>query len=185
MMNKIKISIALVALLGLMPAAIADVYVKVDASGNAIGGAIICDAATCGSDSLYSKLTLQPGESYQLQGTGQAGIGNNNPGVEVKVDIPTQTWTVTNNNTPAPSVRTFTSEQGPSPVYAEPIRVETSTAISDTATVISETATTLSDTATATVDTATVTIADLDAKILELRTLIARIEALLARFYRW
>lgn len=178
-MNKIKISITLAALMGLMPAAIADVYVKVDASGNAIGGAIMCDAATCGAGSEYSRLTLQPGESYQLQGTGQAGIGNNNPGVAVKVDIPTQTWTVTNNNEPTPSVRTFTPDQGPS--YAPPIRLETTTATSETATATIETATVIVETSTA----QSLQLAAIDAKIAELRTLIAYLETLIARFYRW
>lgn len=73
----------------------ADVYVKVDANGNAIGGAIMCDAGTCGAGSQFSQLTLQPGEQYVLQGTGQAGIGNNNPNTQVQVDLQTNEWTVT------------------------------------------------------------------------------------------
>ena len=81
-------------LLGTTPA-YADVYVKVDANGNAVGGAIMCDAGTCGAGSEYSQLTLQAGEQYVLQGTGQAGIGNNNPNTQVKVDIETKEWTVT------------------------------------------------------------------------------------------
>jgi hypothetical protein len=80
----------------------ADVYVKVDATGNAIGGAIMCDAGTCGAGSQYSQLTLQAGEQYVLQGTGQAGIGNNNPNTQVRVDIPTNEWTVTRQNTITP-----------------------------------------------------------------------------------
>jgi hypothetical protein len=89
-----KIIIILVLILGTTPA-YADVYVKVDANGNAIGGAIMCDAGTCGAGSQFSQLTLQAGEQYVLQGTGQAGIGNNNPNTQVKVDIPTNEWTVT------------------------------------------------------------------------------------------
>jgi hypothetical protein len=89
-----KITIILIMLLGVTPA-YADVYVKVDANGNAIGGAIMCDAGTCGAGSQYSQLTLQAGERYVLQGTGQAGIGNNNPNTQVKVDIQTNEWTVT------------------------------------------------------------------------------------------
>jgi hypothetical protein len=73
----------------------ADVYVKVDASGNAIGGAIMCDSGTCGAGSEYSRLTLQAGEQYVLQATGHAGIGNNNPNTQVKVDLPTNDWTIT------------------------------------------------------------------------------------------
>jgi hypothetical protein len=177
-----RISLAMAALLavGVIPSATADVYVKVDANGNAIGGAIVCDAATCGEGSLYSQLTLQPGERYVLQGFGQAGIGNNNPGVEVKVDIPTQTWTVTNNNAPEPTVTTFTPQQPiePAPVApVSPILVETSTVTSDTATV-------LSDTSTVTSDTSTVTMAELDAKIIEIRALITWLEALLARLFK-
>jgi hypothetical protein len=73
----------------------ADVYVKVDANGNAVGDAIMCDAGTCGAGSQFSQLTLQAGEQYVLQGTGQAGIGNNNPNTQVKVDLQTNDWTVT------------------------------------------------------------------------------------------
>ena len=89
-----KIIIILALILGTTPA-YADVYVKVDANGNAIGGAIVCDAGTCGAGSQFSQLTLQAGEQYVLQGTGQAGIGNNNPNTQVKVDIETNEWTVT------------------------------------------------------------------------------------------
>lgn len=178
-MKRISSVMAALLALGMMPSAIADVYVKVDANGNAIGGAIVCDASTCGEGSLYSQLTLGPGERYVLQGLGHAGIGNNNPGVDVKVDIPTQTWTVTNNNTPDPVVTTFTPYDPPSPAPVAPVVVETATATSDTATVTIKT-----DTATATVETSTVTVADLDAKIKELRTLIAWIEALLARLFK-
>ena len=89
-----KIIILLALILGTTPA-YADVYVKVDANGNAIGGAIMCDAGTCGAGSQYSQLTLQAGEKYVLQGTGQAGIGNNNPNTQVKVDLETNEWTVT------------------------------------------------------------------------------------------
>jgi hypothetical protein len=89
-----KIIIILALILGATPA-YADVYVKVDANGNAIGGAIMCDAGTCGAGSQYSQLTLQAGEQYVLQGTGQAGIGNNNLNTQVKVDIETAEWTVT------------------------------------------------------------------------------------------
>lgn len=78
----------------------ADVYVKVDANGNATGGAIMCDASTCGAGSEYSRLTLQAGEQYVLQGTGHAGIGNNNPNTQVKVDLQTNDWTVTRQSEP-------------------------------------------------------------------------------------
>jgi hypothetical protein len=176
-MKRISLAMAALLALGIIPSANADVYVKVDANGNAIGGAIICDAATCGDGSVYSRLTLGPGERYVLQGLGHSGIGNNNPGVDVKVDIPTQTWTVTNNNTPEPVVTTFTPHQPVEVAPVAPILVETSTVISDTATV-------RSDTSTATSDTSTVTVADLDAKIKEIRALITWLEALLARLFK-
>jgi hypothetical protein len=180
---KTKISLLLIAsLVGISAPALADVYVKVDANGNAIGGAIMCDAGTCGAGSLYSQLTLQPGESYQLQGYGQSGIGNNNPGVDVKVDIPTQTWTVTNNSTPEPTVTTFVPSRDPAPVATpEPV-------VSDTTTVISETATATIDTATATIETTTATsleIRQLNAKIARLEALIARIQELLKGLFGW
>ena len=92
---KNKIIVLALGSLFITPIAQADVYVKVDTNGNAVGGAIMCDARTCGAGSLYSQLTLQAGEQYVLQGTGQAGIGNNNPNTQVKVDIPTNEWTVT------------------------------------------------------------------------------------------
>jgi hypothetical protein len=178
-MKRISLFMAALLALGIMPSATADVYVKVDANGNAIGGTIVCDAVTCGEGSLYSELTLKPGERYVLQGLGHSGIGNNTPGVDVKVDIPTQTWTVTNNNAPDPVVTTFTPYDPPNPTPAAPVVGETATATSDTATV-----TIKPDTATATVETSTVTVTDLDAKIKELRTLIAWIEALLARLFK-
>jgi hypothetical protein len=176
-MKRISLAMAALLALGVIPSASADVYVKVDASGNAISGAIMCDAVTCGEGSLYSQLTLQPGERYVLQGFGQAGIGNNNPGVDVKVDVPTQTWTVTNNNTPEPTVTTFTPQQPVEPAPVAPILVETSTVTSDTATVSS-------DTSTVTSDTSTVTMAELDAKIIQIRALITWLEALLARLFK-
>ena len=139
--------------------ATADVYVKVDAGGNAVGGAIMCDAGTCGAGSQYSQLTLQPGEQYVLQGTGQAGIGNNNPNTQVKVDIDTKEWTVTRqvevklaeplviNNQQVISytvqtVQTFTpatspGNDGPAPVLPAPSVVEPTPepTVSDTATI--------------------------------------------------
>lgn len=131
--------IAIAALLaGSIAPANADVYVKVDANGNAIGGAIVCDAATCGAGSLYSQLTLKEGESYVLQGYGQAGIGNNNPDTAVKVDKQTNEWTVTTPST----VTTFVPQR--EPVYvapSTPVITETTTAITDTATVVTDTAT--------------------------------------------
>lgn len=141
---KAKLLMAVLLLVSSIPTAAADVYVKVDANGNAIGGAIICDAATCGPDSLYSKLTLQPGERYVLQGYGDSGIGNNNPDTEVKVDLDTNEWTVTNTSTPEPTVSTFTPTREPVVVAVVIPPTETTTAtiaipiqISDTSTATS------------------------------------------------
>lgn len=103
MRNRIVISAVVIGLffaLITVANAQADVYVKVDANGNAIGGAIMCDALTCGAGSEYSRLTLQAGEQYILQGTGQAGIGNNNSNTQVKVDLQTNDWTVTRQSEP-------------------------------------------------------------------------------------
>jgi len=138
-----RVIIGLILALATAQTANADVYVKVDAQGNAIGGAIMCDAVTCGTGSLYSQLTLNPGESYVLQGTGYAGIGNNNPGVDVKHEAATNEWVVTNNNTPAPIVERFTTIETRSvaPVETRTVIVETSTVVIDTATVLSDTST--------------------------------------------
>jgi hypothetical protein len=84
-------------------------WVKVDANGNAIGQAIVCSSDVCGdNNSPYAKATLGAGEQYVLQAKADpvtnnvAGIGNNNPNTQVKVDIPTQEWTVTRTNTVTP-----------------------------------------------------------------------------------
>jgi hypothetical protein len=148
-----RIIIGLILALATAQTANADVYVKVDAQGNAIGGAIMCDAATCGAGSLYSSLTLNPGESYVLQGVGvHHGIGNNNPGVDVKHEATTNEWVVTNNNTPAPTVERFTVNT-PTPVTPDSVPVapvETKTVVVETSTVVIDTATVLSDTSTVT-----------------------------------
>jgi hypothetical protein len=125
--------------------AYADVYVKVDAQGNAIGGAIVCEYSVCGVDSDYTRATLQAGEQYVLQGTGSTGYGENT-GAQIKVDIPTQVWTVTTPShvevfTPTGGI-SYTSTSAPAPVV-----IDTSTATTDTATATVETitATTLLD----------------------------------------
>jgi hypothetical protein len=149
-----RIIIGLLLAMATAQTASANVYVKVDAQGNAIGGAIMCDAATCGAGSLYSSLTLQPGERYVLQGVGvHHGIGNNNPGVDVKHEATTNEWVVTNNNAPAPVVERFTVYT-PEPVVQVPVIVapiETKTVTVETPTAVIDTATALSDTTTATI----------------------------------
>ena len=175
MKKKITISVliallAYVALIIIAPNAKADVYVKVDANGNAIGGAIMCDAGTCGAGSEYSRLTLQPGERYVLQGTGQAGIGNNNSNTQVSVDLQTNEWTVTRQTEVKPvepivindqqvvsytvqTVEKFTPATSPGNDRPAPTLVVNPAPIvipTDSATVIAKT-----DTNTATTDTAT------------------------------
>jgi hypothetical protein len=158
-MRKVKITGAVLLALALMPPANADVYVKVDANGNAVSGAIVCDAATCGEGSVYSKLTLAPGERYVLQNQGHAGIGNNNPGVTVKVDPATTQWTATSTTVKevapiqiTPEVKitkvevvtqttwnpTVAPEPAPTPA---PTRTPIVVSIPETSTVTSETAT--------------------------------------------
>jgi hypothetical protein len=187
------------------PAA-ADVYVKVDANGNAVGGAIMCDAGTCGAGSEYSRLTLQPGERYVLQGTGHAGIGNNNPNTQVKVDLETKEWTVTRqvevkptepvviNNQPVISytvetVQKFTPETSPGNNRVEPI-IQSNPTPSPVA-LETTTATATTDTSTVAIETATATIKtaiDETAKVQTLRTavnlLLERIYAILRKLNR-
>ena len=164
-----RVIIGLVIALASAQTASADVYVKVDAQGNAIGGAIMCDAATCGEGSVYSKLTLGLGERYVLQGVGvHHGIGNNNPNTEVKHEAATNEWVVSTTqpapvaqpSAPAPeptiTVQRFTLiTPEPAPVASTPI--QTPTTDTATVTVKVDTATVTTETATAVIDTATVT----------------------------
>lgn len=100
---KAKLFAVILLLVGFIaPAKASDAWIKVDANGNAIGGAIVCDRAVCGDpNSLYSRLTLQPGERYVLQfkadpNTGNvAGIPATDPNVTLKVNTETNEWTKT------------------------------------------------------------------------------------------
>jgi hypothetical protein len=146
----------------------ADVYVIVDENGVAQSGAIVCDYFTCGDpNSLYSKLTLAPGQRYALQGTGSAGIGNNNPNTEVKVDS-NNTWTATHTDpvTTQQTVTIINDQPQTQPVSPRPIRVDTSTVTSDTSTVRSDTS------------TATVSLTDIE----DLSSLRWMLEFILAHF---
>lgn len=150
-----KITIALALCLIASPA-YADVYVKVDAQGNAIGGAIMCDAATCGAGSDYSKATLQDGERYVLQGINvDYGIGNNNPDTTVKHDSPTNEWVVsrTQPTIDTPVVERYTVNTPTTTPILEP---SMPAPIDETATVTTDTSTVVIDTGTAIIDTATV-----------------------------
>lgn len=180
-------------ILGVTPS-YADVYVKVDAQGNAIGGAISCGADVCGdSNSVYSKLTLQEGERYVLQGLGDTGIGNNNPNTQVKVDLETNDWTVTKTTTvtlPEPisignteivSFETKSIEQfNPKGEVVNPIIRTPILITNETNTVsVSDTATVSSDTFTATVSVESVN--TVESAIAYIRLLINQIYAILGR----
>jgi len=124
---KARLLIAVLMLVGVAPAQANDqgAWVKVDASGKAVGQTIVCTPDVCGdSNSPYAKATLGAGERYVLQTKADpvtnnvAGIGNNNPGVAVKVDLPTNTWTVAS---------TQVLESPAHPVTNETIKVVTKT----------------------------------------------------------
>ena len=162
--------------------AMADVYVKVDANGNAIGGAIICDSATCGAGSLYSQLTLNEGERYVLQGVGvDYGIGNNNPNTTVQHDDRSNEWVVTREQRTGvePVVERFNViTPTPTPEMQTPVITETQTVLTETTTALSDTSTVTNlESITATV-TESVTVQDVLKKI---NALLAIIFQLLAK----
>jgi hypothetical protein len=178
-----RISILLAVSLAFATPAAADVYVKVDANGVAVDGPIMCDSGTCGPNSTFSKLTLKPGEQYVLQGTGQAGIGGNNPNTEVKVDLKTNEWTVTNTQTQQVTQQ-FVPQNSPgndrpTQVVQVPVQetktavVETKTATVDSSTVKVETSTVKVESSTA---TAQMTVVELQTMV---RNLLTRLWALL------
>lgn len=100
-----KAKLILVLAMSFIPMATAsanDAWIKVDANGNAIGGAIVCSSDVCGdSKSVYSQLTLQPGERYVMQFRGDpvtgnvAGIPATQPDIKLQVDLQTNQWTMT------------------------------------------------------------------------------------------
>ena len=76
-------------------------WVAVDSTGKVVSGAIVCTPSVCGDvNSPYAKGTLQEGQKYVLQTKADsngnvAGIGANNANQEIKVDVVTNTFTVT------------------------------------------------------------------------------------------
>ena len=99
MKKKIIIGAVLLTVISVAPA-MADVYVAVDASGNAVGQAIICDAQTCAKGSLFSQMTLPSGAHYALQGVGiDYGQGAGQGAGKVSVDETTGVWTVNQTDT--------------------------------------------------------------------------------------
>ncbi len=80
-------------------------WVIVDSSGKAVSQAIVCTPSVCGDpNSAVSKDLLKPGQRFVLQTNADsngnvAGIGaSSTPNIEVKVDIPTNEWTITTKN---------------------------------------------------------------------------------------
>ena len=99
MKKKIIIGAVLLTVISVAPA-MADVYVAVDASGNAVGQASICDAQTCAKGSLFSQMTLPAGAHYALQGVGIGyGQGAGQGAGKVSVDETTGVWSVNQTNT--------------------------------------------------------------------------------------
>jgi len=97
-------------------------WVKIDASGLAISGAMVCTPSVCGDpNSLFSRLTLNAGEQYVQQTvadpvTGNVvGIGNNNPGTTVTYDRPSETFTIVNEPQPTAAAQQPTSEPSSPP----------------------------------------------------------------------
>ena len=92
------------------------VWVKIDASGLAISGAIACTPSVCGNpNGMFAQMTLNAGEEYVQQSTGRAGIGNNNPGTTVTYDRPSETWTIVNEPQPTAAAPQPTSEPSSPP----------------------------------------------------------------------
>lgn len=170
---KAKLFAALLLLItGVAPVSANDAYIKVDANGKAIGGAIVCTADVCGDpNSTYSKLTLQPGERYVLQFKGDpvtgnvAGIPATDPNVTLKVNAQTNEWTKTT-TIPLPEPTTVIVNQAPITVTAvqteekwNPTVVEVKATPTPTPTVTITPKPTPTPTATTT-ETATVTVVD-------------------------
>ena len=84
-------------------------WVKINADGLVISGAVVCTPSVCGdANGSFAKATLKDGEQWVQQTvahpeTGNVtGIGNNNPGTTVSYDKPSETFTVII-PTPAPT----------------------------------------------------------------------------------
>ena len=129
--HSLTLALAVILSTGNLAPSFADVYVGVDANSNVVTNAIMCDAGTCSANSAFSQATLPAGAHYVLQGVGiDYGVGNNNPNTIVKVDEPTQTWTITNTQTQQVQ-QVFTTAR--EVISATPIQVvETATVMSDT-----------------------------------------------------
>lgn len=180
--NKLKIALMGSALVFAGTPAFADVYVKVDANGNAIGGAIVCEQSVCGnSNSSYSQLTLGVGERYALQGTGTSGIGNNNPNTQVKVDLQTNDWTITRTDETQKVISV--QQLNPSGVIVNPViqpvivitETTTATAQIDTKTAITQ------ETQTVTTSSSTNNSVMVQEWYIEIKRLINQLLALIAR----
>ena len=79
-------------------------WVKIDASGLAISGGVICTPSVCGDpNSSFSRNTLNAGEEWVQQSTSKAALGNNNPGTTVTYDRGSATWTIVHEAQPQPT----------------------------------------------------------------------------------
>jgi hypothetical protein len=116
-----KKAILIFLLLGnITPAYAEDVagYVKVDSSGNQIGQVIVCTPSVCGdNNSVYSKMTLLPGEQYVIQSKADskgnvAGI-NPTPETQLKVDVATNQFTIVRTQEITPIVKKETVAVAP------------------------------------------------------------------------
>jgi hypothetical protein len=168
-----KVIAVVAALAWLISPANADVYVKVDANGNALGGGIICEPDVCGNpESTLSKITLKDGERYVLQSTGDSGSSADS---NAKYNAETNVWTV-NDRQYAETLENPLADYSV-PVYIPNTFVETS------ATVITETATVVSDTATVVIETTTATSASttLESLYAQVMALLTQILALIAK----
>jgi len=187
--NKLQIALMGSALVFAGTPAFADVYVKVDANGNAIGGAIVCEQSVCGnSNSSYSQATLSVGEQYVLQGTGSTGIGNNNPNTQVKVDLQTNDWTITRTDDAQKIISV--QQLNPSGVIVNPViqpvivitETTTATIITDTPTAQIDTKTAITqETETVTTSTSTYNSVMVQEWYIEIKRLINQLLALIAR----
>ena len=102
-------------------------WVKINADGLVISGAVVCTPSVCGdANGSFAKATLKDGEQWVQQTvahpeTGNVtGIGNNNPGTTVSYDKPSETFTVII-PTPAPTAAPVdTAPQPTSPPESNP-----------------------------------------------------------------
>ena len=125
---KVKLLVAAFMIAGITPVQANDqgAWVKVDASGNAVGQAIVCTPDVCGdSNSPFAVATLGSGERYVLQSKADSqgnvsGFGNNSSHIEAKVEVRTNNWTVISSNQ-----KSYTKPQSNETITVTEKRVQT------------------------------------------------------------